>query len=141
MYVRTAQAICGFAIFFLALWLWWSLVQVPPNFGTKIELGDRQLCLMIVGPALCMAVGSFLQTVFRWLWPVVLVMLGSAVAACLGGLVWFMFAFIGYRFPEVYVYLGLIPLTALLSLANAIATGIQDFSYTGAEQIVGREPR
>jgi hypothetical protein len=98
---------------------------------------------MIVGPGLCMAGGGFLQATYRWVWPAGLVLLASAVAAYFGLGVWFMFGYIGYKstLPMVYVYLGLIPVTMAVSLANAIAEMVRRSSDKGAEQIVGRERR
>lgn len=97
---------------------------------------------MIVAPGLSMAVGSFLQAAYRWVWPAGLVLLASGMAAYFGIGVWFMFGYIGYKstLPLVYVYMGLVTVTPAISLANAIAEMVLRFSDKRAAQIVGREP-
>lgn len=141
-YARLAEGIGGLAVFLLAVWIWWRMFQWPPSDGTKFGRDEAWLLLMMVGPGLLVALGTFFQAMYRWVWLAVLVFLASALAAYMGLAAWFLFGYTGNSasLPPVYFYLGVILVTVVFSLANAGAE-LALRSHSGAEQIVEHERR
>ena len=141
--MRLAQPICGFAVLLLAVWLWWSTFLWTPADKRKFDSNEAWFVLLMVGPSLFLLVAGFLQATFRWVWPVVLVLLASSVTAYVGLVLWWLFTWSGHAssLPMLYVYLIVFLLTVAASVMNAIMELVLRFSNTGAEQIVGRERR
>jgi hypothetical protein len=136
-----AEAISGFAVFFLALWIWWRMFLWPPTYGLKFDADEAWFIVMMVGPGLCVAVGAYLQAACRWFWPTALVLVASAGAAYMGLVAWLLFGYTGHKssLPVVYLYLILILLTVVFSLMNAFAEQVLRFSKRRADQI--NQPR
>jgi hypothetical protein len=135
-YLRLAQPICGFAVFLLAVWLWWHMFLWVPADKRKFDSDEAWFVLLMMGPGLCLVVAGFLQVTYRWVWPAVLVLLASSVAAYVGLVVWWLFGYSGHRssLPVVYVYLIALLLTVAASVVNAIVELVLRFSNTGATQ-------
>src|SRR5438132_8221239 len=103
-YVRLAQPICGFAVLLLAAWLWWSTFLWTPADKRKFDSNEAWFVLLMVGPSLFLLVAGFLQATFRWVWPVVLVLLANSVTAYVGLVLWWLFAWSGHAssLPMLY---------------------------------------
>ena len=91
--------------------------------GQKFESEEVWFILMIAGPGILVALGSFLQAACRKVWPVAIVLLGSLAASWfIGAVANFLFAYTGDRFAlkVVYLYLVLLMTTIAASIINAV---------------------
>ena len=143
-YAGLAQLICGFAVFLLGLWIWWHRFLIDQSNGKKFDSDEALFMLFVVGPGVFVVLGSLGQVIYRKVWPLALVLIGS------GALVWVVVLAVGsllaYYGPTsdltlVRADIIFLIITLAASLWNAIVESALRFSNTGGEQIVGRERR
>jgi|GEM_PF-3775738 len=109
----------------------------------KFDTVEAWVILLMVGPGIWLLVAGLLQATYRWVWPVVLVLVVGSVAAYVGLLVLGLYEYHRHESSlfVVYVYLIALLLTVAASVVNAILELVPRFSNRGAEQtIVGPEP-
>jgi len=137
--LRCAEALCGLAVFFLALYLWRLMFLWTPADARKFNSEEAWFMLLFVAPGLGVAIGSSLQAAYRWVWPTALVLV-SAVAAVrlgLGFLLFFRYTGHASSLPAVYLYLILILVTVLASLVFAFIELVLRFAKRREEQMAG----
>jgi hypothetical protein len=122
MYARLLQASPAFGVFLLAVLMWWRMFLWTPPDQRKLDSNEAWFILMFIGPGLCVALGAFFQTMYRLIWPALLVLLAGAAAAYMGLVALFLFGYTGRRslVPIGYLYLLLVLIAVLTSLVDAI---------------------
>ena len=112
----------GTAIFGFGLWMWlYALLTDIANGQEVIDRAELIVFMMWVAPAIVVVVGSYIQSIGRKRWPVILVLIGSVGVLPFVALnAWFIFAYTGNTWGLRVVYTDLITVvvTMLISILN-----------------------
>jgi hypothetical protein len=113
----------GTIVFVLGLWMWLHVLMTDVANGEKlIDRAALIVFMMWVAPAIIVLVGSYIQSIRRKRWSVVLVLIGCiSVLPFVALNAWFTFGYSGdtWGLRAVYADLITVAVTMVVSMLNA----------------------